>query len=109
MITIELGTNRIVVPKLDMPNPMPDVIMLQLSNTVTNRQAWCEVVDNGLLSDWYQFEFEIVGANADPAQSQISMTTKDKGMFVATLYGNSVYSESPSLITELRKEKCAFL
>lgn len=109
MITIEQGINRIVVPKLDMPNPMPAVIMLRLHNDATGRQAWCEVVDDGLLSDWYQFVFEVVGANADPLQSQISMTTKDKGMWVATLYGNSVYSESPTLNTELRKEKCAYL
>lgn len=108
MIHLEIGINRIVVPKLDMPSVMPDFLMLRLVNGATNREAWCLIVNNGLLSDWYEFEVEIVGANANPMDSQIAFTSKDKGEFVATIYGNSVYSESPSLNTELRKERCAF-
>jgi hypothetical protein len=109
MITLNQGINRMLVPKVDMPTPMPAVVMLQLVNTATNRQAWCELTALLGLSDWYEYEIEVVGAGADPLQGQIAMNAKDEGQWKATIYGGAVYSESPSTLTELRKERVQYV
>jgi hypothetical protein len=105
MLVVTQGVNRIVVPRLDLPVPLPAATMLRMENPATKRIVWCQVADSAELVDWVDFRFNVIGSGADPVQSQVAMTAKDKGEWDAMLYGGTVYSQSPSELTELRKER----
>lgn len=108
MLRLQQGTNRMVVPKQDLPNPLPDAVALRLFNGTTKREVWCALEDSGELFDWRDFVIEVKTFGADPSQGQIAMTDQDKGEWVATLFGGAVYSESPALLDQLREERCAY-
>lgn len=109
MIKLQQGENRMVIPRQDLPEPLPAALAVRFVNGATNKTIWSKVVDSSALIDWVDLVVTVVGGNANPLNGEIALQSpRDTGQWTVTLFGGSSYSEAPVELTQLREEICVF-